>query len=37
MDLVIALNKPKDITSQEAVTRAKKILRVKKARLVPGF
>jgi len=31
MDLVIALNKPKDITSQEAVTRAKKILRVKKA------
>jgi tRNA pseudouridine55 synthase len=31
MDLVIALNKPKDITSQEAVTRAKKILRVRKA------
>ena len=31
MDLIIALNKPKDITSQEAVTKVKKILKVKKA------
>lgn len=31
MDLIISLNKPKDITSQDAVTRVKKILKVKKA------
>ncbi|MBI4843487.1 MAG: tRNA pseudouridine(55) synthase TruB [Nitrospirae bacterium] len=31
MDLVISLNKPKDITSQDAVTAVKKILKVKKA------
>ncbi len=31
MDLIIALNKPKDITSQEAVTRVKRILKIKKA------
>ena len=31
MDLIIALNKPKDITSQDAVTRVKKILKIKKA------
>ncbi|MBI5740015.1 MAG: tRNA pseudouridine(55) synthase TruB [Nitrospirae bacterium] len=31
MDLIIALNKPKDITSQDAVTKVKKILQVKKA------
>jgi tRNA pseudouridine55 synthase len=31
MDLIIALNKPKDITSQDAVTRAKRILKIKKA------
>jgi tRNA pseudouridine55 synthase len=31
MDLIIALNKPKDITSQDAVTKVKKILKVKKA------
>jgi tRNA pseudouridine55 synthase len=31
MNLIIALNKPKDITSQDAVTKAKKMLRVKKA------
>ena len=31
MDIIISLNKPKDITSQDAVTRVKKILKVKKA------
>ncbi len=31
MDLISALNKPKDITSQDAVTKVKKILKVKKA------
>ncbi|MDO8283035.1 MAG: tRNA pseudouridine(55) synthase TruB [Thermodesulfovibrionia bacterium] len=31
MNLVISLNKPKDITSQDAVTKVKKILKVKKA------
>jgi tRNA pseudouridine55 synthase len=31
MDLIISLNKPKDITSQAAVSAVKKILRVKKA------
>jgi len=31
MDLVICLDKPKNITSQEAVTKVKKILRAKKA------
>ncbi|RJQ53124.1 MAG: tRNA pseudouridine(55) synthase TruB [Nitrospiraceae bacterium] len=31
MDLIIALNKPKDITSQDAVTKVKRILKVKKA------
>ncbi len=31
MDLIISLNKPRDITSQGAVTRVKRILRVKKA------
>ncbi|MBI5098846.1 MAG: tRNA pseudouridine(55) synthase TruB [Nitrospirae bacterium] len=31
MDLIIALNKPKDITSQDAVTKVKKILKIKKA------
>jgi len=31
MDLIINLNKPKDITSHDAVTEVKKILRVKKA------
>lgn len=31
MDLIIALNKPKDYTSQEAVTKVKRILKVKKA------
>ena len=31
MDLIINLNKPKDITSQNAVTKVKKILRAKKA------
>jgi tRNA pseudouridine55 synthase len=31
MDLIISLNKPKDITSQDAVTKIKKILKVKKA------
>ncbi|MBI5409975.1 MAG: tRNA pseudouridine(55) synthase TruB [Nitrospirae bacterium] len=31
MDLIIAFNKPKDITSQDAVTKVKKILKVKKA------
>lgn len=31
MDLIIALNKPRDITSQDAVTKAKKAIKVKKA------
>lgn len=31
MNLVLSINKPKDITSQDAVTRVKKILKVKKA------
>ncbi len=31
MDIIVNLNKPRDITSQEAVTKAKKILQVKKA------
>ncbi len=31
MDLIISLNKPKDITSQDAVTKVKRILKVKKA------
>jgi tRNA pseudouridine55 synthase len=31
MDIIISLNKPKDITSQDAVTKVKKILKVKKA------
>ncbi|NOZ68528.1 MAG: tRNA pseudouridine(55) synthase TruB [Deferribacteres bacterium] len=31
MDAVISINKPRDITSQEAVTMVKRILRVKKA------
>lgn len=31
MDIIINLNKPKDITSQDAVTKVKKILKVKKA------
>lgn len=31
MDIIISINKPKNITSQDAVTRAKKILKVKKA------
>ncbi|NIP40063.1 MAG: tRNA pseudouridine(55) synthase, partial [Candidatus Aenigmarchaeota archaeon] len=31
MDLIINLNKPKGITSQEATTRLKKIFRAKKA------
>lgn len=31
MDLVISLNKPKDITSREATTEVKKILKAKKA------
>lgn len=31
MDIIISLNKPKDITSQDAVTKIKKILKVKKA------
>lgn len=31
MDLVISLNKPKDITSREAATEVKKILKAKKA------
>lgn len=31
MDIIISLNKPKDITSQDAVTRVKKILKFKKA------
>ncbi len=31
MDILVSLNKPKDITSQDAVTNVKKILKVKKA------
>jgi len=31
LDIIIALNKPKDITSQDAVTQVKKILKAKKA------
>ncbi len=31
MDIIINLNKPKDITSQDGVTKVKKILRAKKA------
>jgi tRNA pseudouridine55 synthase len=31
MDIIISINKPKDITSQEAVTKVKRILQVKKA------
>ncbi len=31
MDIIISLNKPKDITSQAAVTKVKRILNVKKA------
>jgi len=31
MDIIISINKPKDITSQDAVTKVKKILKVKKA------
>lgn len=31
MDIVISINKPRDITSQDAVTKTKKILKVKKA------
>lgn len=31
MNIIISINKPKDITSQDAVTRAKRILKVKKA------
>lgn len=31
MDIIISLNKPKDITSQDAVTKIKRILKVKKA------
>ncbi len=31
MDIIINLNKPKDITSQDAVTKVKRILKVKKA------
>ena len=31
MDIIINLNKPKDITSQDGVTKVKRILRVKKA------
>ena len=31
MDIIISINKPKGITSQDAVTRVKKILKVKKA------
>lgn len=31
MDLIIAINKPKDITSQDAVTQVKKILKARKA------
>lgn len=31
MDIIISINKPKDITSQDAVTMVKRILKVKKA------
>ena len=31
MDILISINKPKGITSQDAVTRTKKLLKVKKA------
>jgi tRNA pseudouridine55 synthase len=31
MDLIVSLNKPKDITSQDAVTKVKRILRARKA------
>jgi tRNA pseudouridine55 synthase len=31
LDILISINKPKDITSQDAVTRVKRILKVKKA------
>lgn len=31
MDIIISLNKPKDITSHDAVTKVKRILKVKKA------
>ncbi|GBE04025.1 MAG TPA: tRNA pseudouridine(55) synthase TruB [Nitrospirae bacterium] len=31
MDIIISLNKPRDITSQDAVTKVKRILNVKKA------
>jgi tRNA pseudouridine55 synthase len=31
MDIIVNLNKPKDITSQDGVTKVKRILRVKKA------
>lgn len=31
MDIIISLNKPKDITSQDAVTKVKRILKAKKA------
>jgi tRNA pseudouridine55 synthase len=31
MDIIIAINKPKDITSQDAVTKVKRILKIKKA------
>ncbi|HDH12399.1 MAG TPA: tRNA pseudouridine(55) synthase TruB [Nitrospirae bacterium] len=31
MDIIISINKPRDITSQDAVTKVKKILKVKKA------
>ena len=31
MDIVISINKPKDISSQDAVTQVKRILRIKKA------
>ncbi|MBI4682268.1 MAG: tRNA pseudouridine(55) synthase TruB [Nitrospirae bacterium] len=31
MDIIISINKPKDITSQEAVTEVKRILKVKRA------
>lgn len=31
MDIIISINKPKDITSQDAVTKVKKTLKVKKA------
>ena len=31
MDIIISLNKPKGITSQDAVTKVKRILNIKKA------